>query len=99
MPLNYYDPENKKEYKKLKKNFQSEMKKPKPTFENNLREYQEEKQYSPYPQEETVTYEIKRKTPQAQFTKKGQRKRTVRNISVYLTIVAAFLILVIQIYK
>ena len=38
--MKYYEPDSKAQYKQLKKNWKKEMKRPKPQFENHLKEYE-----------------------------------------------------------
>lgn len=98
--MKYYEPNDKNQYKELRKNWKKEMKRPKPEFENHLKEYEanssnqeitnnkpidhEQEWKDKY--EETVTYQIVRQKKQAEFTPKGKRRMIWRNILNYLTI-------------
>lgn len=54
--MKYYEPDSKAQYKQLKKNWKKEMKRPKPQFENHLKEYESsEVTKSPNPSRPTIT--------------------------------------------
>lgn len=98
--IKYYEPGDKSKYKELRKNWKKEMKRPKPEFENHLKEYEADTPSQKMPNnkpidheqewkdkyEETVTYQIVRKKKQAEFTPKGKRKMIWRNINKFLAI-------------
>ena len=96
--MKYYEPDSKAQYKQLKKNWKKEMKRPKPQFENHLKEY-ESSEVTKSPNlsaidheqqwkdnyEETVTYQIVRRKKEDNSTPKRKNKIS-KNILIFIDI-------------